>query len=203
MAIPAIIALNLLAKEHGLGIFEFTMTELFPYVDIERDDEPGVIYLRRFLIYPRDKDFGKNKGKGRIYLHKFYLGDSDPHLHDHPWRYTSLILTRGYWEETPYDPTITPATAWTKGDDPYMMYDHGVGELRIRKFYRRLSVLRRPAVWRHRVILKDKTPVWTIVRTGVKERSWGFWLLDKFCPWRQYNNGVCYCTPEEKTTTQL
>lgn len=173
-----------------MNIIERILTKIFPYVDIMRDDTND-IYLRRFFIYPRNKDFSKNKGKGRIYLHKFYRGDEDPHLHDHPWPFTSLILTRGYWEETPADQpgrdesgTIRNGrlTVHTREDEWFF-----------RTFYRRFSILHRPAAWKHRVILKDTKPVWTIVRTGVKERSWGFWLKEKFCPWRNYNNGVCWC----------
>jgi hypothetical protein len=185
------------AREHGLGLFEYLMTKLFPYFDITRDDEPGVIYLRRFFIYPRDKDFGKNKEKGRIYLHKFYRGDEDKHLHTHPWSFTSFILTRGYWEETPFDfskdvmPRMSP---WYTGHDPYLV--HRNGEYRIRKFYRRFKLLRRPATWAHRVIIKDKKPVWTIVRTGVKERSWGFIIDGVQCYWKKYKNGLCWCGDE-------
>lgn len=175
----------------GLGFIEGTLTLLFPYTDIERDDAPGVIYLRRFFIYPRNKDFGKNKGKGRLYLHKFYRGDEDLHLHDHPWPFVSLILTRGYWEETLW----RPGDGYVKGSYPTWGADN---EWRTKKFYRRFSLLRRPATWKHRVILKDSKPVWTIVKTGVKERSWGFWIKNNLCPWRNYDNGVCWCSPEEK-----
>jgi hypothetical protein len=171
-----------------MRLIEKLLCKLFPYTDIMRDDTND-IYLRRFFIYPRNKDFGKNKGKGRIYLHKFYRGDEDPHVHDHPWPFTSLILTRGYWEETPWSSNHTTDYIPTFGDD---------GEWRSRKFYPRFSILRRPATWKHRVILKDTTPVWTFVRTGVKERSWGFWIKDKLCPWRNYNNGVCWCEDAPK-----
>lgn len=172
---------------------EKLLCKVFPYVDIRRQDT-GDLYLRRWFIYPRDKDFGKNKGKGRLYVHKFYRGDEDPHLHDHPWPFTSLILTRGYWEETdpfgPEDKTLNDKdkarSVWTHSPD---------GQWRRRVFYRRLSLLHRPATWRHRVILKDDKPVWTIVKTGVKERSWGFWIMGKLCPWRNYCNGVCWCDP--------
>lgn len=174
----------------GLGFIEGTLTLLFPYTDIERDDAPGVIYLRRFFIYPRNKDFGKNKGKGRLYLHKFYRGDEDPHLHNHPWPFVSFILTRGYWEETLWK----PGDKYKRGDLPTEGAD---GEWRKRRFHRRWSVLKRPAAWTHRVVLKDVKPVWTIVKTGVKEQSWGFWMKSKFCPWRQYNNGVCWCGDED------
>lgn len=174
-----------------IGWFEALLCLIFPYTDIERDNEPGVIYLRRWFLYPRDKDFGKNKGKGRLYLHKFYLGDSDDFLHDHPWRFSSLILTRGYWEETAYS-AKDKALSWLRNEyEPLLVYNESAKELRIRKFYSRFSLLKRPAEWRHRVILKDTKPVWTIVKTGVKERSWGFWIHGKMCPWRNFHNGKC------------
>lgn len=179
-----------------MGFFERLLTKLFPYTDITRDDS-NEIYLRRFFIYPRNKDFGKNVGKPRIYLHKFYRGDEDPHLHDHPWSFTSLILTRGYWEETLFNPKEDLGETWRPGE----LRDDG--EQRIQRFYTRFSLLKRPATWRHRVVLKDKLPVWTIVKTGVKERSWGFWIMGKLCPWRNYNNGICWCTPEEKDANRL
>lgn len=190
-----------------LGItFEDLMLFLFPHTDIYRDGTTD-IYLRRFFIYPRDKDFSPNKLKKRWYLHKFYRGDEDPHLHDHPWPFTSLILTRGYFEETPIDEARDERFVHNKDFIRSNIVD-GNGDQSIPKnwrrriFYKPFTVLRRPATWKHRVILKDPTPVWTLVHTGVKERSWGFWTDDKseldFCPWRQYDQGVCYCTPEEK-----
>lgn len=169
-----------------MGIIERILCKLFPYTNIYRDGTTD-LYLRRFFIYPRNKDFGKNKMKRRIYLHKFYRGDEDPHLHDHPWRFTSFILTRGYFEETPhfyYDllPNDHVPVVFVRGEDYFK-----------RKFYPRFSLLRRPATWKHRVILKDEKPVWTLVRTGKKERSWGFWIKNVLCPWRQYHDGVCWC----------
>lgn len=175
-------------------LIERILCKVFPYTDILRDDSPD-IYLRRFFVYPRDKDFGKNKGKGRIYLHKFYRGDEDPHLHDHPWSFTSLILTRGYWEETPLDVprgSLLPSWRYVPAGYTEVMSADGT-EKRKMKFYKRFSLLRRPAEWRHRVILKDHNPVWTLVKTQPKSRSWGFWIRDTFCPWRKYNNGVCWC----------
>lgn len=174
-----------------MGIIERLLCRLFPYTDIMRDGTND-IYLRRWFIYPRNQDF--KKFVPRVYLHKFYRGDEDPHLHDHPWGFTSLILTRGYWEETPAQ---FGGLRWYKDPD--------TGDWRSRKFYRRFSVLRRPAVWKHRVILKDEKPVWTIVRTGVKERSWGFWIKDKLCPWRNYHSGVCWCEeqPQERRTSEV
>lgn len=181
-----------------MSFIERILCKLFPYVDIMRDDTND-IYLRRWFIYPRDKDFGKNQGKGRLYLHKFYRGDEDPHFHDHPWKFTSLILTRGYWEETPFD----PATEGFRGMVPfgYTWSFASSDEERKLKWYPRFSILRRPAEWKHRVILSDGKPVWTIVKTGVKERSWGFWVKNTLCPWRRYSKGVCWCEETVKATS--
>jgi hypothetical protein len=175
-----------------VSLIERVLMWAFPYQDILRDGTQD-LYLRRFFIYPRNKDFSQNKGKRRVYLHKFYRGDEDLHLHDHPWPFTSFILTRGYWEETPWRPDLL---GWKKGDIPT---DGQNGEWRFKRFYRPFSILKRPAVWQHRVILKDKKPVWTIVRTGVKERSWGFIINGKQCPWQRYDGrvGICNDTVEE------
>lgn len=177
-----------------MNIVEWVLCKLFPYTDILRDDTND-IYLRRFFIYPRDKDFGKNKGKGRLYLHKFYRGDEDPHLHDHPWPFTSLILTRGYFEETYAFGEEDVYLSDKERADSKWRTEPGDDRWRRRIFYKPFSLLRRPATWKHRVVLADKQPVWTIVKTGPKERGWGFWVADKLCPWRNYKNGVCWCEP--------
>lgn len=175
-----------------MTLIERVLCKLFPHVDILKDGTNDV-YLRRWFISPRNKDM--KKLQPRIYLHKFYRGDEDPHLHDHPWPFTSLILTRGYWEETPVsqsrDPRISLKSMATS------QYFHRDGEQYRNVFYSAFSVLRRPSEWKHRVILKDKKPVWTIIRTGPKERSWGFWIKGKLCPWRQYGNGVCWCEDKQ------
>lgn len=180
-----------------MSIIERILCKVLPYTDIMRDDTND-IYLRRFFIYPRNKDFGKNKGKPRIYLHKFYRGDEDPHLHDHPWSFTSLILTRGYFEETyAFGDEDVRLSAEERAASVWRT-EPGDEQWRRRIFYKPLSLLRRPATWKHRVVLKDAKPVWTLVKTGVKERNWGFWILGKLCPWRDYKNGICWCEPQEE-----
>lgn len=168
----------------GIDIAEWFLMKLFPFMDIKRQGEDD-IYLRRFFIYPRKP--AMNKLERRIYLHKFYKGDEDPHLHDHPWGFTSLILTQGYWEETSdedADKAGGTNRCYTVGPD---------WEKRSQKWFGPGSILHRPAAWRHRVVLDNNKPVWSIVRTGVKERSWGFWIEGEQCPWRRYDSqlGVC------------
>jgi hypothetical protein len=170
-----------------MGLFEKLLCRVFRYNDILRQDT-GELYLRRWFIYPRYKEF--KKAEPRLYLHKFYRGDEDPYLHDHPWSFTSLILTGGYWEEIPWDYIDAVGSIPTFGPD---------NDWRNLKFYPRFSILKRPATWKHRVLLKDKNPVWTIVKTGVKERSWGFWVKNKLCPWRTFTEqGVAWCGIEKE-----
>lgn len=177
-----------------MGIIERLLCKLFPHADIMRNGTQD-LYLRRWFIYPRDKDFGKNKGKGRLYLHKFYRGDEDLYLHDHPWPFTSMILTRGYWEET------LDFDAATQGTGTNACYSVGPdGDYRTQQWYRPFSILRRPAKWKHRVLLDNGDPVWTIVKTGPKERSWGFWVKGRLCPWRKFEQGVQWC--EEGTVPE-
>jgi len=178
----------LLAVLLVLNNFEEICLAIFPHQDILRDGTQD-LYLRRFFIYPRNKDFSENKLKKRIYLHKFYRGDEDQHLHTHPWPYSSLILTHGYWEETPDEEGNLPGGA-------NKCYTIGPGwEKRTQKWYKPLSFIHRPAEWAHRVILDGPTKqAWTLVRTGLKERSWGFIIDGEQCPWQRYDGRVGVCT---------
>lgn len=79
-----------------------------------------------------------------LYLHEFIRGDVDPCLHDHPWRFVTLILAGGYTEHlwgghTRYRPAGT--------------------------------LLYRPAKWRHRV---ETDGAWSLVLVGRRVRRWGF-----------------------------
>lgn len=172
-----------------MGLIERLLCFVFKYQDIKRDDT-GELYLRRFFVQY------EGPGQPRVMLHKFYRGDEDPHLHDHPWGFTSFIITRGYWEETPFvvlDDNLNLRQLLKSK----VLKDETTGEWRRRVFYPRFSKLVRPAEWKHRVILKDPKPVWTLVWSGPKVRDWGFWIKDKLCPWNNYQNGICWCGPED------
>ncbi len=99
--------------------------------------------------------------KPHIYLHHIVRSDRDREFHDHPWKFVAIILWGGYTEET------------SKG----------------REFIRPGRIISRPATWQHRVQL-DK-PSWSLVFTGKKERSWGFWTKDGFLGWKEW--GVRRC----------
>jgi hypothetical protein len=85
-----------------MGIIERILLKLLRHEDIT--DKAGVLYLRRFFLINRDKKVTchdgtvQEKRSWHVYLHKFYRGDTDRHLHDHPWPFKSLMLAGGYWE---------------------------------------------------------------------------------------------------------
>jgi hypothetical protein len=103
--------------------------------------------------------WGSRWAPGRkLFLHCFHRGDAEAYDHDHPWPFWSLILWGGYWEHTPAG----------------------------KRWYGALSLLRRPAAWRHRVELPEGRRCWTLVWTGPRSRTWGFWCPAGWIPWKQH-----------------
>jgi hypothetical protein len=98
--------------------------------------DAGPLMLRYFLI--RSPWFA-------VYLHRFLRSDNDRHVHDHPWSFWTLILTRGYFEHLPD---------------------------RSRHWRPPGSILFRPAEWQHWV--EVPRPCWTFVVRFRKRRDWGF-----------------------------
>jgi hypothetical protein len=98
---------------------------------------------------------------GAAYIHVFHRSDRDDH-HDHPWNFLSVILWRGYFEET----EVISDHNW-KGDPYY---------LRIKKRVWPGTILFRRATWKHRVVLVDEQPAVTLVIRGPYLREWGFIL---------------------------
>lgn len=92
-----------------------------------------------------------------IRLHLFRRSDNDV-MHDHPWPFISILLWRGYFEETP------------KG----------------KRWYIPGSILYRPAVWIHKVILKNNLPCLTLCVTGKKVREWGFHCPERWKHWKEF-----------------
>jgi hypothetical protein len=123
---------------------------------------PGDLYLQRWhLIETRWFE---------LMLHRFWRSDHDT-IHDHPWAFWSLILRGGYSEVTP---------------GPNFDRDAYNGAWR---WYGPGSLLRRPAEWKHRVVITDamRGRVWTLVWTGAKVRQWGFWCPTGWIPWTEHN----------------
>lgn len=190
-------------------MIEWLLNKLFHRIDIN-GREDGEIYLRRWYIYPRRPQF--KKLEPRLYLHKFYNGDRDRDLHDHPWHFSSLILWGGYWEHS-WNPF------WKKWKaDKFLQMTIQEPEKYVRKWYGPGSFLRRGAKWSHKVelkteppkivgehgsyaIVRENIPCWTIVWTGVKERSWGFHTDNGWCNHNNYEHGICWCYEGEDGNT--
>lgn len=130
-----------------------------PHFIIGSPDNP---YLLRWFLIPRNHFMN-------IYLHKFCRDDDDRALHDHPWWFLSFMI-RGQYTEI-------------------IAHDHQTGDGR--GFVRSApGIAFRKAEHRHRVVLDSKdgkpVPCWTIVITGPKIRTWGFWCPKGFVPWHKF-----------------
>ena len=135
----------------------------------------GGAYLQRWYLIPRNPVLN-------VYLHQFLSSDDDRALHDHPWWFVSLML-RGQYDE---------------------VTDRGVRRRRAG------SIAFRRAEHRHRVVLLPMTgrqrnaagisdraldqlwrstgrlpeqPCWTLIITGRRGRTWGFWCKRPIDPW--------------------
>lgn len=109
----------------------------------------GEEYLLRFYI----KHNGMFPG---IYLHRFFQGDQDRELHNHPWKWSfSVILTGGYDEER-----LVGNTVKTRRMGPG-----------------RINLLSGKAF--HRVSLVDTGKgAWTVFCSGSKVKDWGFLIQE-------------------------
>lgn len=106
-------------------------------------------YLTRYTIF-ECKYF-------QLCLHVFHRSDGED-MHDHPWRFVSLLLWRGYIEQTP--------------------------EGKKRKYPG--MILFRNAEHRHRVVLLNGKKAVTLVVMGKRKREWGFFTKTGFINWRRY-----------------
>jgi hypothetical protein len=88
-------------------------------------------------------------------IHNILLSDDDC-MHDHPWKFYSLILWGGYVEHS----------------------ENGA------KIYHPGNFLVRPAEFKHR--LQIFQPCWTLVITFKKTRNWGFWTPRGFVHHKDY-----------------
>ena len=93
-----------------------------------------------------------------IMFHRIYRADRQRELHDHPWNFLSLLLRGSYVEDTP-------------------------DGLKTRRWF---NVKR--AEDRHSIREVSRSPVWTLVFTGRKRRTWGFWVDGgtRWVKWTEY-----------------
>lgn len=116
-------------------------TYLFHYDEIVHPYETDV-YMRRWRIF-------YNKKIGGLRVHNIIKGDSDRHLHDHPFSFLSLIIKGGYVEQ--YGNKSIAHTRW--------------------------AFIRRAAKSFHR-IKQVQEDTWSVVLHGPVTNDWGF-LVNK------------------------
>jgi hypothetical protein len=100
-----------------------------------------------------------------VRLHHILRSDDDRHFHDHPFDFTSFLLTGGYIEQTPL-PGLPPQF------------------FTIRRHWPQFSIVRRKAEDLHKLTLTK--PVWTFVISGPKRREWGFETEQGWVHWEEY-----------------
>jgi hypothetical protein len=141
---------------------------------------------------------------GRLRLHIFHRGDTDPDMHDHPWGFWTFPLT-AYLEEAASFPIDDACCELCTDSDVGCRVCHLSGELNaptkiINQIVQAFKWSYRPATHTHRVLgrwphefIGMNRPfhkIVTIVWTEKKSRSWGFLKNrdDKWCwlPWRDY-----------------
>lgn len=151
-----------------------------PYSHLYHGD--GTVYMRRYWLMPRFMlklveqdciDDGDEFAPGyyelkpwarRLFsfrLHQIVTQDYDPHFHDHPWSFVSLVLRGGYMEHRPV--SIEPCfLSRDEREDHYPVW-RGPGDIAMRR-----------CVDRHRISFVDKD-TWTLVALGPKRHWWGFY----------------------------
>jgi hypothetical protein len=130
-------------------------------------------YLTRWTLWRRKDD------QAALYLHLFHRSDADE-LHDHPWSFVSIILWRGYEEETP-----CPLCEHDLSEPGLVLIASSCGMCnnrgRVRKRVWPGMILFRPSTWVHRVELVKGRPALTLVFRTAYVRQWGFFTK---CGWQ-------------------
>ncbi len=105
-------------------------------------------------------------GGKMLRLHHILRSDAGRDFHDHPFDFTSFLLTGGYFE-------YKPITEYPSGK-----------KHKFRLWWPRFSIVRKQAEDLHSLELTK--PVWTLVLTGPRRRVWGFQTPTGWVPWTEY-----------------
>lgn len=103
-----------------------------------------------------------------IYIHWIYLPDTDRDPHDHPWNFWSLILRGGYTERLHKKSGEQVLNAWYRGSFHKMSITHA-----------------------HKITELIPGTV-TMVVTGPRHRTWGFWTEEGFVKYMDYDKAEGY-----------
>jgi hypothetical protein len=169
--------------EHEFTFIEKLITFILRCVRLRKDVFVNIVktvgglrllYLRRWFVWETKT--------GNLYLHRIVRPDDDDSPHDHPWKFSSLILWGGY-----FDMAYKVVQGLTS---KYLICTVEQTKL--------FHIYHRPATHLHKVLLFK--PSWSLVWVGKYDtvREWGFTLMDgTFVPWREYLK----LPPETSATT--
>jgi hypothetical protein len=129
---------------------------------IIHDPETGEPYLVRWSLFSWLK------------VHRILREDVGRDLHDHPWRFVSIVLWGWYDEEIPYAQAYPGRPISCPGP-----YSDATVVRRVRWFN-----FKRPE-GQHRIVKVSKR-CWTLVVNGPHVRTWGFHTAQGFVPWFTY-----------------
>lgn len=124
-----------------------------------RRNDDGEIYLKRYGI--------EHARIGGVFVHRMSAPDPGKDLHNHPWRFWSLILWGGYVEAVPWEPR------------PFH-----VNRMNIRRWG---SWQRFDLTQRHRITHLRRRSSWSLVIHGPHKRSWGFFTPDGYVDRQDYD----------------
>lgn len=160
----------------GIVLLVVTAYEWFIGRVTSDDPHPADRIFWRFVIRDRDSDakyltrWSLKLPRGYVLrLHFIHRPDGTPCAHDHPWDFWTFCLWGGYLE--------------TVEDAPYDDY-----HLR-RKWEHRVRPLTfhyRPGEFRHTITRVYGGTSVTLVLTGPRRRSWGFFTNIGFRDWRYF-----------------
>lgn len=128
---------------------------------------------------------------GSLRVHHWLGSDDDRALHDHPWRFVTLVLKGGYEDLGEHSCKTKPQT---DGDGFIYCPECGCsvtseqpgrftrGQYTVDKLTRG-SIRYRSAFHKHTVQVCPEG-AWTLLLTGRRTRDWGFWVDGR---WRKRN----------------
>ncbi len=131
----------------------------------------GQVYLDRLRIV-QTPYFG-------VYLHRLDVPDPGVDLHDHPWPFVSVILRGGYEEELA---RTREAPLFAQLAERWPTCKRGV-----ERGWRAGSFHRLRLTECHRITNLHRSPTWTLVITGPRQQSWGFYQPEGFVDHREYD----------------
>jgi len=134
-------------------------------------------YMERYWLFnPYESSAGGKpiKWLPSVRIHRIKKSDDDRALHDHPWRFVTVILKGGYYEVRPvygdrYTEQETGCPLRLQGVIRHETKWHGPG-----------SILIRSHKDFHRLVVPEGGEAWTMFTTGKYLHKWGFLHRDSY-----------------------